>query len=74
MRFGRSVPRGFLPVFSVPTEDDAKELLVLVCPKNEKGDFVAPDLVHEQTITNLISFSDRLARGWQMIQDARAKR
>lgn len=72
MRFGRSVPDGFLPVFSVPTEDDAQELLVAACARNWNGDFVARELAHEQTIENLIAFGDRLASVWAHIQARRA--
>lgn len=67
MRFGRSVPDGFLPVFRVPTEKDAKNLLVLACPRNLDGEFVAPDLVVEQTLENLEAFSLRLQRAWDLL-------
>lgn len=62
MRFGRTVERGFLPVFSVDTEEQARDLLIAACPTNLRGDFVAPELVHEQTLPNLHAFGDRLER------------
>jgi hypothetical protein len=60
-----SVPHGSLPVFSVDTEDEARELLTFTCPVNYKGEFVAPELAKEQTLENLAKFSDRLEQAWQ---------
>ena len=62
MRYGRSVPKGWLPVHSVWTEEQARELLIIACPKNAFGQFVAPELEEEQTLDNLDSFGRRLAR------------
>lgn len=60
MRYGRSLPDGFMPVFSVGTEAEAQRLLVLSCPRNMQGEFVAAELAQEQTLENLQAFSDRL--------------
>lgn len=60
MRFGRTVPEGFLPVFSVNTEEEAKRLLVLGCPTNTGGDFIAVELAEKQTLEKLYAFGDRL--------------
>lgn len=60
MRFGRSAPRGFLPVFSVSDEEEAKALLVMACGRNLDGEFVAKELVEDQTLENLQAFGDRL--------------
>jgi hypothetical protein len=35
---------------------------VLACSTNRRGRFVAEELVHEQTVENLVKFSDRLAQ------------
>ena len=74
MRYGRSVPidAGFLPVFSVDTEEDAESLLILACPRNMDGEFVARELVHEQTLDNLQAFSDKLAQCYQILVDIKA--
>lgn len=63
VRYGRTVPfdEGFLPVFSVNTEEDAKKLLTVACGTNEQGEFIARELAHEQTLENLYAFGDRLA-------------
>ena len=60
--YGRSTPEGSLPVYSVATEAEAQELLVMACPTNDEGSFVAPDLIQEQTLVNLEKFSLRLDR------------
>ncbi len=49
-----------LPVYSVGSEKEAQDLLVLACSTNYKGDFIAKELMHEQTIDNLEAFGDRL--------------
>lgn len=65
MRYGRSVEEGFLPVFAVDTEEEAKSLLVLCCQKqrvNGKLEFIAKELLHDQSIENLEGFGERLKR------------
>lgn len=62
MRVGRRVPKGFLPVYSCDTREDAENLLTLACDTNAAGEWVARELAEEQTIENLMKFSDRLAR------------
>ena len=64
MRYGRSVPRGFLPVFSVNTEEEAKRLIVLTCPMNVDGQYYARELAEEQTLENLQAFSDKLVKAY----------
>ncbi len=68
MRYGRSVPKGFLPVYSVDTEAEAEKLLVLACGRNEAGDFVARELAREQSIDNLFAFGDRLAEAHKILK------
>jgi hypothetical protein len=60
--YGRVIPNGSLPVFSVGTEAEARRLLVLACPMSVDGDYYAPELAREQTLDNLEAFSDRLDR------------
>lgn len=48
-------------MFSVGDEEEAESLIVLSCPRNAKGQYIAPELVEEQTLENLERFSDRLA-------------
>jgi hypothetical protein len=62
VEYGTVVPEGSLPVFSVGSEAEARWLLVLACSTNRRGRFVAEELVHEQTVENLVKFSDRLAQ------------
>lgn len=69
MRYGRTVADGSLPVYSVADEKEAKDLLVLACPTNSNGEFVAPELVEEQTLENLERFSDRLHLAHGMLKE-----
>lgn len=61
------MPEGSLPVFSVDTEDEAKMLLVMTCPKNMSGQFVARQLATKQTLDNLAAFSDQLKAAHDML-------
>lgn len=74
MRFGRTVPEEFLPVFSVDTEEEARQLIVLCCPRDDQGNFYARELAAEQTLENLRLFSDKLARGYQVLKKASKRR
>lgn len=60
VRYGRCLPDGFLPVYSVGSEAEAKSLLTMACPTNLAGEYIARELVVEQTIDNLLSFGERL--------------
>ncbi len=68
MRFGTKCPTGFLPVFSVNDEFEAKRLLTLACPTNLDGEYIAPGLVHAQTLTNLTAFGDQLERYYEVVK------
>lgn len=74
MRFGRTVPDGFLPVFSVDTEEEARQLIIAACPRDDQGTHYARELAHEQTLENLQAFSDKLARTWTLMQERKAAR
>ncbi len=63
--YGTVVPEGSLPVYSVDTVEEARSLLVLSCQTNIRGDFVAQELVMNQTLENLKAFGDRLANAHQ---------
>lgn len=54
------MPSGSLPVYSCDTEEQARQLLVASCGTNQRGEFVATELVGEQSLENLAAFSDRL--------------
>lgn len=71
MGYGVTVPPGSLQVFSVDTEAEAHRLLTLACSTNIKGQFIANELVEEQTLANLDSFRERLTTAWGLLQAAR---
>ena len=58
---------GFLPVYSVDTEEEARALLVLACGTNAGGEFVARELVEDQSLEMLTSFGERLERTHKMM-------
>jgi hypothetical protein len=68
VRFGRSVPDGWLPVYRVRSEKEAKRLLIAACQTNLDGEFLARELLREQTLENLDAFSARLEAVHKMIQ------
>ena len=68
VRFGRTVEPGFLPVFSVDTEEEAEQLLVAACATNLRGEFIAEELGHTQSLENLYAFGRRLERTWAEIK------
>lgn len=55
-------------MFSVETEQEAKDLIVLACPCGGDGDYYAEELASEQTLENLVAFSDRLQKSWDLLR------
>lgn len=68
MTFGRKVPNGHLPVFSVGTEQEAQELIVLSCETNIRGEYIARELTVDQTLDNLEKFGDRLEQMHEILK------
>lgn len=66
--FGTELPDGFLPVYSVADEEEARDLVILACPTNLHGQYIAPELAREQTLENLQAFSDRLHAAHAFLQ------
>lgn len=60
--FGRTCAKGSLPVYAVADEKEAQDLIVLSCETNIRGEYLARELVQEQTLENLDAFSERLDR------------
>lgn len=58
--YGYRTPKGHLMAYSVADEQEARALLILACPTNYEGRFIAPQLAQEQTLANLQAFSDHL--------------
>lgn len=74
MRFGRKCPDGFLPVFSVRTEAEAKSLCVMACSLGADGHYYSDDMIREHVagtrdLESFAKFGDRLAAFyWQIIR------
>lgn len=66
-------PEGRLPVFGVATEAEAEQLIVMACPTDMAGNKYARELAEEQTLENLVAFSDRLQKCWDMWQEAKVR-
>lgn len=67
MRFGPKCDPGFLPVYSVGSEKEAKSLLIFACGTNLQNEFVARELLNEQTLENLEAFSVRLHQAHKLL-------
>lgn len=74
MRYGRTPEPGFLPIYSVDTEEEAYDLLVLACGRNRYDEFVAEELAQEQTLENLFAFGARLEKAHNVLKESRARR
>ena len=60
---------------TVPTEEDARELLVMSCQTDRiSGEFLARELLEDQNLDNLEEFGQRLGRNWNFILGKRAER
>lgn len=73
VRFGRSVEEGFLPVYSVDTEKEAKELVVACCKRDLNHEFISSELEQDQTLENLVAFSDRLHTAYRRMKKGRVR-
>lgn len=59
---------------SVNTEEEARDLLVMACPRNVNGEFIARELVEEQTLENLEKFGLKLEEYYKlMMKNRKAK-
>ena len=67
MRFGPKCEDGFLPVFAVADEDEAKALLTMSCSTNMHGEYVAKQLITDQSLENLEAFSTHLDRAHALL-------
>lgn len=47
------------------------KLLILACPRDVDGNFIARELAAEQTLENLQAFSDKLARCYAVLKKNR---
>ena len=73
MRYGRTVDEGFLPVYSVDTEEEARALLATACETDLQGEYIARELVEEQTLENLYAFGKRLEKVHKWIKQRKRK-
>jgi hypothetical protein len=73
--YGVTVPKGSLAVFTVDTEEEARKLVALTCPlADDNKSYYARELAEAQTLENLRRFSDKLAKGYALLQGAKTRR
>lgn len=66
--FGRTCPKGSLPVYAVADAKEATDLIVMACSRNGRGEYIADELAQEQTLDNLELFSERLNRMHEVLK------
>jgi hypothetical protein len=69
VRFGPKLPKGFLPVYSVADEEEARQLLIASCPRNYQNEFVAEELAATQDLERLQAFSDKLHKNHERLKE-----
>jgi len=62
------MPKGFLPVFSVNSEEEARKLIVATCSRGADGKFYSAELAVVQTLDVLEQFSRKLERVYSLMQ------
>jgi adenylosuccinate synthase len=63
---------GFLPVFSVGDEEEAKQLITLTCSRGygpTEGQYISRELSQSQTLENLELFSTKLDRAHDFMKE-----
>ena len=66
--YGRTCPPGFLPVYFVDSEEEAKTLVVLTCAMGPDGKYYARELAAEQTLDNLDAFSKKIEQAHEFVK------
>jgi len=72
VKIGAVCPQGFLPVYSTDTKEEAKQIVVLACPTNYDGDYVAPEVAGttgDERISQFVAFGKRLEQIHKMIME-----
>jgi hypothetical protein len=72
--YGRKCPPGYLPAYSVDTEDEARQLIERCCVQvwidsQHTTGYVAQELEQEQTLDNLTAFGERLDREYKKMKE-----
>ena len=57
-----------LPVMSVNSEEEARELLIATCSRGSDGHYYSDELAQEQSLERLEQFSQKLERTYAIIQ------
>ena len=68
MRVGQVCPKGFLPIYSVDTEEEAHRLVEITCPRNPDGTYFSRHLAEGQSIERLFEFGEQLDKAHQRME------
>lgn len=49
VKYGTKLPKGFLPAYSVDTEEEARLLIAATCKLNLTGQYISPDMIDSFT-------------------------
>lgn len=49
-------------------------LIIMACPRDQEGEHYARELAQEQTLENLVAFSDKLQEYWDRWQEMKLKK
>lgn len=60
VRYSATIEEGFLPVFSVDSDEEALALILSVCGQNPFGELVDPRVSEGQDLDDLYALSNRL--------------
>lgn len=69
MRVGTTCPEGFLPVYSVDTEEEAKTLVILTTSIGPDGEYYAMNLAAAQTLEELEAFAQQVDRAHEFLKE-----
>lgn len=71
MRYGRGAcPKGFLPIFSVRTEAEAKLLLAMTCSLGPDRNYYSNEMARDQSLEQFALFGQKLARAYACMQES----
>ena len=82
VKYGQVCPEGFLPAYSVDSEEMAKKLVTLCCSMGIDGEYYASELVNPMTgdpyegnerIDAFVKFGQKLERVHKMILEREKK-
>lgn len=69
MRWGTQCPRGFLPIYSVDTMEEAERLVIMACPRGDDGQLYSRELAQQQDLDTLFAFGEKLHKYHERLKE-----